>query len=268
MTQREPQAALAILAPVSCSTRQLHRCDGTGHCKGLRPYGARLRRAVARQPGEGHLPRPHRVPPGVWTKRGGSRLGPLAVVILAACVALSSCAPAPAAETPAAGQVGPATPSAAAKRPAGAVLGPSTPQSGAAAGQGAAGSATPGVLQGTAAVPTPSASLEPLVGTYSGTATAGARAEGIVTLGLAADGVAQMVTELGEGQPAMVEIGTWRGYSDGSLTVILTTRIGAGEQATPTTIVFVPQGGGLVASDYDPALFGSDGLILARTLAP
>jgi len=107
-----------------------------------------------------------------------------------------------------------------------------------------------------------------VAGMYAGSVAAGGAGGLDLVLDLAADGVAQLVTDHGDGGPVVVEIGSWQGYPDGSLTVVLATRIGHGEQAVPTTFVFQHAGDALVATEWDEQQFGTEAPRLLRQPAP
>jgi hypothetical protein len=141
-------------------------------------------------------------------------------------------------------------------------LGAATPRPTTAARLGlaaGAGSAVSGTVTGGAAA-------ETAAGTYTAKAVAGSR-EGDLRLELAKDGVAQMVTENGAGAAPIIEIGTWQSYSDGSVTVVLSSRIGGDSGEAPTTFVLTPKDGGYAATDFDAAVFGSEGPVFERQAA-
>lgn len=182
----------------------------------------------------------------------------LAVLAMGAagCVGIEGTAVAPGAEfdaatLPAVGQEAP-----------GAVLGSTTGEPTVARRAGddlGAAAVLTGTTGLTATVPT---------GAYVADISGGERAGGQIRLDLAEDGVAQLVTSFADGAPAIVEIGTWQSYSDGSLSVVLTMRVGEGELTLPNTLVLVPEGELLAATEFDPALFGDDALTLTRQPAP
>lgn len=137
------------------------------------------------------------------------------------------------------------------------------------AASAALGPATPEPTVAERSAPTSDAATAgDATGSYLGAAEGGERAGARVALDLAADGVAQMVCTFAADRAPVVEIGTWQGYADGSLSVVLETRIGEVESQRPTTLVLAPEGDDLVATDFDPGLFGEAGLRMTRQAAP
>lgn len=105
---------------------------------------------------------------------------------------------------------------------------------------------------------------EAIAGTFVAELPAAGIAEQRLQLDLAADGVAQLTTDPLSGEPARIEIGTWQAYPDGTLTVVLTTRIGAPSEGPPTTFVLSVEGDTLVATEYDAEAIGADALKFTR----
>lgn len=86
----------------------------------------------------------------------------------------------------------------------------------------------------------------------------------VITLSLYEDGSrAEMTTDFLNETPLIVETGTWESTEEGKLTVTLTHAEGQGEYATPIVITFDDVDGVLTAVDYDPSLFGTEGLTLS-----
>lgn len=103
-----------------------------------------------------------------------------------------------------------------------------------------------------------------IAGTYVAELPAPGVAERRLQLDLAADGVAQLATDALGGEPPRIEIGTWQAYPDGTLTVVLTTRIGAPAEGPPTTFVLSVEGETLVATEFDTEALGTDDLTFTR----
>ena len=76
------------------------------------------------------------------------------------------------------------------------------------------------------------------------------------------DGTASMTSDYLNGQPPIVEEGTWAGNQDGTVTLTLTGQQGDQPYQTPVDITFAMLNGSLVAVDYDTALYGSEGLTM------
>lgn len=103
-----------------------------------------------------------------------------------------------------------------------------------------------------------------IAGTFVAELPAAGIAEQRLQLDLAADGVAQLTTDPLSGEPPRIEIGTWQAYPDGTLTVVLTTRIGAPSEGPPTTFVLSVEGDTLVATEFDAEAIGADVLTFTR----
>ncbi len=76
------------------------------------------------------------------------------------------------------------------------------------------------------------------------------------------DGMASMTSDYLNGQPPIVEEGTWVGNQDGTVTLTLTGQQGGQPYPTPVAITFAMLDGSLVAVDYDSELYGSEGLTM------
>jgi uncharacterized lipoprotein YbaY len=115
-------------------------------------------------------------------------------------------------------------------------------------------------LQSGQLVETPPATASSLPGTYSSTLPAADASGRVVTLVLATDGRALLATQFaGKGGPILEE-GAWQ--PDGSRAdVQVSTKNGQPEQEG---FIFEPQGDALVATQYDKANWGSQGLTLKR----
>lgn len=129
---------------------------------------------------------------------------------------------------------------------------------------------TPG--QADAAAPTaaeaPATPAEPatanLSGTYTATLPAADTPGRAMILTLNPDGSATMSTDYLNGQPAIVETGTWQVNDDGTVTTSF-TQVGENILATPDVITFAQQDNALVAVEFDPEAYGSEGLTLVKS---
>ena len=83
----------------------------------------------------------------------------------------------------------------------------------------------------------------------------------VMVLRLFDDGTLTWQTQFQNGEPAIVEVGTWTGNADGTLTVNVTGQTDRVYDA-PNVIVFQQTDGMLVATQYDQNLYGSEGLQL------
>jgi hypothetical protein len=100
-------------------------------------------------------------------------------------------------------------------------------------------------------------------GTYTASMPA-ASSPGIeVTLTVNADGTVQMSSDYLNGEPPIVQTGTWVNNNDGTMTVTLTDKDGQA-MATPETITFRLVNGQLIATVYDVNTYGSAGLTLTK----
>ncbi len=77
------------------------------------------------------------------------------------------------------------------------------------------------------------------------------------------DGSATMTTDYLNGQPVIVETGTWQVNDDGTVTTSF-TQVGENVLATPDVITFAQQDNALVAVEFDPEAYGSEGLTLVK----
>ena len=114
----------------------------------------------------------------------------------------------------------------------------------------------------------PAASAEPATAGFSGTYTATLPAADTpgraMTLVLNPDGSASMTTDYMNGQPAIVETGVWQDNGDGTVTTSF-TQVGENVLATPDVITFAQQDNALVAVEFDPEAYGSEGLTLVKS---
>ena len=78
------------------------------------------------------------------------------------------------------------------------------------------------------------------------------------------DGSATMSTDYLNGQPVIVETGTWQVNDDGTVTTSF-TQVGENVLATPDVITFAQQDNALVAVEFDPEAYGSEGLTLVKS---
>lgn len=83
----------------------------------------------------------------------------------------------------------------------------------------------------------------------------------IVTLTLFEDGTLTFDTDYLNDEPAIAEMGTWEEAADGGLTISITGQSDE-SYAEPIVITFAQNGVHLVATDYDEALWGVEGLTL------
>lgn len=79
------------------------------------------------------------------------------------------------------------------------------------------------------------------------------------TLLLAADNSVSWSNDYLNGEPPIVEVGSWEANVDGTVAVTITEREGE-EADTPQTIVFALEDNLLTATEYDEATYGSAGL--------
>ncbi len=128
---------------------------------------------------------------------------------------------------------------------------------------------TPGQADATAptAPEAPATPAEPATASFSGTYTATLPAADTpgraMILTLNPDGSATMSTDYLNGQPAIVETGTWQVNDDGTVTTSF-TQVGENMLATPDVITFAQQDNALVAVEFDPEAYGSEGLTLVK----
>ncbi|MCO6450161.1 MAG: META domain-containing protein [Caldilineales bacterium] len=85
----------------------------------------------------------------------------------------------------------------------------------------------------------------------------------LVTLTIAEDGAAGMVTDPLNGQPPIIEVGEWEETNEGALQVSLTERNGQA-YLQPSVITFEMNGNRLTAIAYDATEYGSSGLNLRK----
>jgi heat shock protein HslJ/uncharacterized lipoprotein NlpE involved in copper resistance len=104
---------------------------------------------------------------------------------------------------------------------------------------------------------------EDYVGVYGASLPAASSPGRTITLTLAADGAVTLVTDYQNDQEPVIEVGNWAANDDGSATVILTGQADRTYEI-PVEIVFTLAGGTLTATQYDPAIYGSEGLILEK----
>lgn len=128
---------------------------------------------------------------------------------------------------------------------------------------------TPGQADATAptAPETPATPAEPATASFSGTYTATLPAADTpgraMALTLNSDGSASMTTDYLNGQPVIVETGTWQVNDDDTVTVSF-TQVGGNVLAAPDVITFAQQDNALVAVGFDPEAYGSEGFALVR----
>jgi hypothetical protein len=105
--------------------------------------------------------------------------------------------------------------------------------------------------------------LTDYVGSYQATLPAADSAGRDMTLTLEASGVAELSTDYMNGQPPIIQSGSWQKQEDGSIVVALDQKDGQA-LANPVTITFWLSQGQLVSTIYDLSLFGSQGLRLQK----
>ncbi len=84
-----------------------------------------------------------------------------------------------------------------------------------------------------------------------------------ILLSLGPDGRAEMSSDYLNDEPAIVEIGKWESAPDERVIINLTGRPDR-QYDTPHVVAFVVQQDGLKAVDYDRAVWGAEGLYLAK----
>jgi hypothetical protein len=105
--------------------------------------------------------------------------------------------------------------------------------------------------------------LTDYVGRYQATLPAADSPGRDITLALKADGSAELSTDYMNGQPPIVQTGTWQKQGNGSITLTLNQQNGQ-SLAEPISITFWLSQGQLVSTIYDLSLFGSQGLGLQK----
>jgi hypothetical protein len=105
--------------------------------------------------------------------------------------------------------------------------------------------------------------LTDYVGSYQATLPAADSAGRDMTLTLEAGGAAELSTDYMNGQPPIIQRGSWQKQGDGSIVLTLTQKNGQA-LANPVTITFWLSQGQLVSTIYDLNLFGSQGLRLQK----
>ncbi len=103
-------------------------------------------------------------------------------------------------------------------------------------------------------------------GTYHAELPAASSPGREMTLELQADGTAKRTTDYLNGEPPIVESGTWTDNGDGTATVTLTGRPDGTLYEAPDVIKFKLENDVLIAVEYDQALYGSEGLTLPRQI--
>jgi uncharacterized lipoprotein NlpE involved in copper resistance len=88
----------------------------------------------------------------------------------------------------------------------------------------------------------------------------------VITLTLNSDNTIVMTTDFMNDEPPIVQVGAWAEGDDGQFTVTL-TGTPAETYAEPEVIVFAQEDGQLVAVEYDPAVWGEEGLTLTEVAA-
>ena len=101
----------------------------------------------------------------------------------------------------------------------------------------------------------------PLPGTYEGEVAAAAGPGRVVTLSLEPDGKARMVTVYQDEETPAVQDGTWSPAAADRARVTFTR---LNERTISETVTFELRGTTLTAVEYDPAQYGSAGLVLER----
>lgn len=104
-----------------------------------------------------------------------------------------------------------------------------------------------------------------LAGTYATTLPAADTPGRAITVELKPDGTASMSTNYMNGEPIVVETGTWKENGDGTATVTF-THVENNELATPDVLTFTQQpDGSLAATAYDLEAYGTEGLTLQKS---
>ena len=106
------------------------------------------------------------------------------------------------------------------------------------------------------------------VGMYTASLPAASSPGRDIVLFLSADGAAELSTDYLNGEAPIVEIGTWQEDAGGTATVSLTGRPGGPVYDQPDVITFQLEDGTLTAVEYDPAMYGSEGLSLEKQIFP
>jgi heat shock protein HslJ/uncharacterized lipoprotein NlpE involved in copper resistance len=104
---------------------------------------------------------------------------------------------------------------------------------------------------------------EAYVGSYGASLPAASNPARTITLTLEADGTVTMITDYQNGEAPIVEVGGWGVNDDGSATVTLTGQSDRTYEI-PVEILFTLAGSTLTATDYDAAIYGTEGLILEK----
>ena len=106
------------------------------------------------------------------------------------------------------------------------------------------------------------------VGMYTASLPAASSPGRDIVLFLSADGAAELSTDYLNGEAPIVEIGTWQEDAGGTATVSLTGRPGGPVYDQPDVINFQLEDGTLTTVEYDPAMYGSEGLSLEKQIFP
>ena len=102
------------------------------------------------------------------------------------------------------------------------------------------------------------------VGTFSGDISSGVSVWKKVTLTLNADGTALLTQTFPQGQTPIAQQGTWSQNPDGTITVSTTSQSRIRRVRT-SPLVFRLENDELVAEQFDPKVWGAEGLRLKRT---
>jgi len=101
-------------------------------------------------------------------------------------------------------------------------------------------------------------------GTYKALLPAASSPGRDITLTLNLDGTVERSTDYLNGEPPILETGTWEANGDGTATVTLTGRPDEVAYQTADVITFVLEAGELIAVAYDVNAYGSEGLQLTK----
>jgi putative lipoprotein len=101
------------------------------------------------------------------------------------------------------------------------------------------------------------------VGVYTASVPAASSPGQAITLSLTAD-AAQLSVDYLNGEAPIVETGIWQDNGDGTATVTLSGRADGTLYEAPSIIKFQLENNTLTAVEYDPTLYGSEGLILQK----